>query len=277
VAWAPQLTECHGCGHTTSGTDVDLPTDSNALFESADYGRWRLVDDEVVRTAAQRIDVLTPYAAGGQALELGCSTGEATADLANRGWQAFGLEPSEFAFDVACERYPQAAFAHGLFPTLPADWPADFDLIVAFHVIEHIQDLESLARDLRARLRPGGLLYVRVPNWASWSRLITRQHWPNLFPEHLHHFTPASLERFVESAGAAPIAGGTSGHAHEWVGGLRRSARRLRPREQRSSPPPLIAGAMRINAMLDRVGRPWFWLEEHRHAGSELWIIGRRR
>lgn len=73
-----------------------------------------------------------------------------------------------------------------------------FDLLLSFHVIEHIEDIAGELAHWRRLLADGGSLLVEVPNQAG-HRLLRLD--PN--PEHLHQFTPASLTALLQHAGFA--------------------------------------------------------------------------
>ena len=60
--------------------------------------------------------------------------------------------------------------------------------VVAFHVIEHLDDAVAGIRELHRILAPGGRAEVRVPHMAGWGA------WNN--PTHRHFFTRRSLEHF---------------------------------------------------------------------------------
>lgn len=63
-----------------------------------------------------------------------------------------------------------------------------FDLLLSFHVLEHIEDIATEMRHWRRLLDDNGTLILEVPNRAG-HRLLGLD--PN--PEHLHHFTAASV------------------------------------------------------------------------------------
>lgn len=109
-------------------------------------------------------------------LEVGCGTGQATAPLAERGFQMLCLEPGESMFQIArrnAERFDRVEVVHQTFE----DWPieeAGFDLVVsaqAFHWVDPAIRFQKAARTLRA----GGTLALignvglatATPVWAD--------------------------------------------------------------------------------------------------------------
>jgi SAM-dependent methyltransferase len=94
---------------------------------------------------------------GGDILEIGCGTGQATLPLAERGYRICCVELGAELAAIARRNlaaYPRVAVRHGAFEALPlAD--ASFDLVIsatAFHWIDPATGYPKLARVLR----PGG-------------------------------------------------------------------------------------------------------------------------
>ena len=71
----------------------------------------------------------------------------------------------------------------------------DFDLLLSFHVLEHIEDIAAEVRAWRALLNDRGTLILEVPNQAGHALL---EQDPNI--EHLHQFTMASLCALLQAA-----------------------------------------------------------------------------
>ncbi len=86
---------------------------------------------------------------------------------------------------------------------LTAPFPAGrFDVVTAFHVLEHVPDPVAVARRMLDWLAPGGLLIVEVPNAGGLGAALFGGAWSGLeLPRHLSHFTPVTLERVIEKAG----------------------------------------------------------------------------
>ncbi len=268
------LVECAACTHIHR-PGLDVPT--NEVFESDEYVTWRAASVEHRQIADARVEVVTRrLPSPGRSLEIGCSAGEAVASLADRGWEAYGIDLSEGAICAGRDAHPQARLGIGMSPS-DAGFPEDYDLVLAFHVVEHVPDLVELAAGFRTWLRPGGWLAVRVPNWASWSRRVSGERWPCLMPEHVHQFTPQSMCRWLGDAGFDPVEVTTEGRAREWLGAARRVVRPAAPGAAETSE--LVASPKRLRTVhrVERWGRPWFALEEAGTAGSELVVMAQAR
>jgi SAM-dependent methyltransferase len=64
------------------------------------------------------------------------------------------------------DRFLEANLDRGLPPILREEAP--FDLVVAADVLEHVRDPESVLKQVRSVLVPGGTLIASVPNFGHW-------------------------------------------------------------------------------------------------------------
>ena len=82
---------------------------------------------------------------------------------------------------------------------------ASFDVVVMWHVLEHVSDPRPTVAEVSRILRPGGVFLVGVPNFGSPEARLTKAGWFHLdVPRHLSHHTPASLEAVLNAAGLQP-------------------------------------------------------------------------
>jgi SAM-dependent methyltransferase len=100
--------------------------------------------------------------AGKRVLHLQCSTGEATAALAEQGAIATGVDPREDALDAARERWPTILWVQGEAEALPAELlRGRFDLVYSGEgVIAGLADLDAWTHGIASALRPRGELLV---------------------------------------------------------------------------------------------------------------------
>lgn len=82
-------------------------------------------------------------------------------------------------------------------------FPGDtFSLIVLSSFLEHEVNPLPLLRRCRERLRPGGSIVVKVPNFASLNRKLRGAQWCGFrWPDHVNHFTPDTLRAMARQAG----------------------------------------------------------------------------
>jgi SAM-dependent methyltransferase len=80
--------------------------------------------------------------------------------------------------------------------------PEAFDLIVALHVIEHVDHPEKFARRASELLAPGGVLAVATPNWNSRDARRFRGRWGgNHFPRHWTLYDEQTIGALAKSVG----------------------------------------------------------------------------
>jgi 2-polyprenyl-3-methyl-5-hydroxy-6-metoxy-1,4-benzoquinol methylase len=106
------------------------------------------------------LSFIRKYAAGGQLLDVGCGMGEFLTIAEKRGFRTVGLEPSRTAYEIA--RRSQAV-VRGELRTVTFK-AGSFDVVTLWSVLEHVPDLADLLERVRASLKTGGILALRVPD-----------------------------------------------------------------------------------------------------------------
>lgn len=131
----------------------------------------------------------------GEILDIGCGTGSFLHVMQQAGWSITGLEPDETAIAKAKELYglniqsPETLFKLA---------PATFDAITMWHVLEHVHELEEYLIQLKLLLKPGGRLFIAVPNYTSYDESVYRQYWAAYdVPRHLYHFSPDAMMKLL--------------------------------------------------------------------------------
>lgn len=137
-------------------------------------------------------------ARGKRVLDLGCGTGYGSAEISKSAASVTGLDISADAIDYGKRAYTQTnmRFLRASAASIPARNGA-FDLVVAFEVIEHIEEWRPLLEEVRRVLSPRGQLVVSTPNKSYYaeSRKLCG---PNPFHEHEFEFAEfkMALEEF---------------------------------------------------------------------------------
>jgi len=162
-------------------------------FQPTTVGLARKIKDIAFRRDARRLlrDIAAPPR---RLLDFGCGSGLFTRCLGDvlPGCEVVG---SDFDTD------PPAELADRRYvPNAKLDQePADFDVVIAMHVIEHDDDPVGLVRRIAGMARSGGTIVFEVPNvdcvWAD----VFGEAWDAWYvPFHRIHFNRASLKSVVE-------------------------------------------------------------------------------
>jgi SAM-dependent methyltransferase len=130
----------------------------------------------------------------GRALDIGAAGGGNTRVMREKGWQATAIDYSAEAVEVARGRGLDAMRADA------RDIPVasgSIDLVVAFDVLEHIDEDHLVAQEIARVLRPGGTALIAVPcDMALWSA-------HDEAVGHVRRYTRTSLADVVGKTGLA--------------------------------------------------------------------------
>lgn len=158
----------------------------------------------VARLRVRRLSVkFPPFCGQGRLLDIGCWTGAFLERMREVGWTVTGIELLPEAVALAQEVTGNIFVGELMDAPFPDH---SFDVVTAFHVVEHLPDPASALRRIVRWLAPGGIGLVEVPNFDSLGRRLFQSAWHGLdLPFHLSHFTPRTLARAVEQAGGQVI------------------------------------------------------------------------
>jgi len=127
-------------------------------------------------------------------LDAGSSSGEFVYLLSSKGFNAQGVEAN-----LPYADYSQAELALTVTRSPFSEFKTQekFDAITMFHVLEHLENPIRDLSHLRNFLKPGGKLFIEVPN-ILYPNMAFSHKW---HPGHLFSFTDNTLARLLEKAG----------------------------------------------------------------------------
>jgi SAM-dependent methyltransferase len=146
------------------------------------------------------LDLLEPYRGEGRLLDVGCSIG-LFLDLAReRGWRGTGIEFAPRALAHARDHYGLDVLDVPLDEAGFED--ASFDAVGLLSVLEHTNEPRQMLGDVARVLRPGGAVYVVVPNVESLACRVLHER-ARTFDgrNHLVYFSPATLSDLLDRCG----------------------------------------------------------------------------
>lgn len=132
----------------------------------------------------------------GRILDFGCGSGVFTSALRKLGFDVTPFDVGDVPKGVAKKHF-------GIeINTDLAKIGQDFDGIALLDVLEHVADPVGLLKMLREKLKPGGVLHLATPNFASIARWMEGSKWKSIDRRgHLIYFDPRSVRLALEQSG----------------------------------------------------------------------------
>jgi SAM-dependent methyltransferase len=131
-------------------------------------------------------------------LDVGCATGALPAFLSERGWHVTGVEISPGAEYARNERKLDVR-------NLPLEenkFPKDsFDVVLASHLIEHLNDPHSFLAEIRRVMKKNGRLYITTPNISGFQGRLYGHLWRSAIFDHLYLFSARTLKMLLNITG----------------------------------------------------------------------------
>jgi SAM-dependent methyltransferase len=199
------LRTCASCGTSETFPKLD-PTSLEAQYSEAYYGPDNVkfvpaveaLVAWITRKRAARVHSL--MGGVGRILEIGCGRGLLLHQLAQLGHECHGIERSALAARRAAQTEGLRVYTQPLEECHFAE--QYFDAVILWHVLEHLDHPQATLALISRVLKPGGLLYLEVPNLTSLQSCTTGKNWFHLDLEHhLYHFTFDGLHRLLVSSG----------------------------------------------------------------------------
>ena len=143
---------------------------------------------------ADRLAAAFPRSAS--VLEVGCGDGLLLDLLERRGFgDRLGIDPGRAASDGGRADVVGGYFPDGLDQVAP---DRRYDIVIARHVLEHIETPVAFMAGLAERLAPGGELWIEVPDLDA---ALERELWSNLYQLHCNYFCARTLDTLAAGAG----------------------------------------------------------------------------
>jgi SAM-dependent methyltransferase len=184
------------------------PDQLASLYRAADDKLYEAEIPNRLRTAKRHTAIAHRYfAEPGKLIDVGCASGAFLKVMADEGWQAWGVEPSDSQYARATKLLNGKAHIQKCM-LQEADLPNDVDLVTMWDVLEHIPDPVPFLALSGSLLKSGGHLMLNVPRVDHPVAKLLGGRWPVLLAEHLCYFTERSLRKAGELSGLELIATG---------------------------------------------------------------------
>ncbi len=193
----PQIVQCNNCGHVYAnprwlGSEL---LEAYGAVEDETYVVERSGREKTFARHLNAIEKFKGPASGRQLLDVGAYVGIFVEVACMQGWQAIGVEPSDWA--------SRNALARGI-PVIQGTLEAtelggrQFDVVTMWDVIEHVDDPSTELAKCYDLLKPGGMIVLHTMDVDSLTARLMGQRWPWLMDMHVHYFSRKSMRLFLE-------------------------------------------------------------------------------
>jgi 2-polyprenyl-3-methyl-5-hydroxy-6-metoxy-1,4-benzoquinol methylase len=131
-------------------------------------------------------------------LDIGCATGALLASLRDSGWRVTGVEISpsaEYGRNIRKLDIRNLALEENKFPN------DSFDVVLASHLIEHLNDPFSFLNEVRRILKESGHVFITTPNISGFQARLFGGRWRSAIFDHLYLFSVNTLKKMLKNAG----------------------------------------------------------------------------
>lgn len=203
------------CSNCSLRFTQDVPDEGSIgrYYESTDYISHSNTSKGLVNQLYQKVRnytlnqkaalIISETVKQGKVLDLGAGIGAFLNTMKDKGWEISGIEPDEGARQQA-----KNLFNIQLEETDSLDRfsESSFDAITLWHVMEHVHQLHDYVERLKGLLKPGGKIFIAVPNYQSLDSSVYKLYWAAYdVPRHLYHFTPKTIQVLMEKHGLKVI------------------------------------------------------------------------
>lgn len=185
---------------------ADLPYESylQVKDEEEEIVRWKFLP---------RINVILPLLKAlpkGRHLDVGCSTGYLMLITKRLGYEPYGMEASEEAVKIACEKFGLNVVWAETFKDLPEKFREPYRLITALEVLEHVSDPYGFLKDIFDLLEEGGFLILSCPPYYKFENLALSYRkfkwWYGDYPpNHITRWKPWTLHYALKKVGFSQV------------------------------------------------------------------------
>ena len=131
-------------------------------------------------------------------LDYGCGTGKFAHTVSKTSsWTVDALEP-----DQSTRQTAESLLSKSIFSNISEVPENKYSIITAWHVFEHVYNLQETLQQLSSSLIKNGRMLIALPNRASFDAQYYKEHWAAYdVPRHLYHFHPETFSLLCQNNG----------------------------------------------------------------------------
>lgn len=191
-----RVVRCKNCSHAFC---FPIPRNVYKNYEDVVDREYLNYMDSLRISAGLVLPIIVKNMPKGKLLDVGCATGEFLTVAKDFGYSVEGLELSKWSSQIARKKGLQV-YTESL-KTLANKYPAGYDIITLFGVIEHFEfPLEEIGF-VNTLLKPGGVLVIWTGDVNSIMSKFLGRRWWYWQGQHIQYFSHKSLNYLTKNCG----------------------------------------------------------------------------
>ena len=160
----------------------------------------------IAATETYRMQPILKYKSGGKLLEIGPWMGIFSCNAKDAGFEVTAIEIDQQCVDFLNDVVGVKALQSSNPAETLSRMDETFDVIALWHCLEHLPTPWLVIEKAAARLKPGGVLLIAIPNIESAEFSILKGSWQHLdAPRHIYFYPTQSLVNICSANGLTPL------------------------------------------------------------------------
>lgn len=148
----------------------------------------------IAATESYRMQPILKYKTGGKLLEIGPWMGIFSCNAKDAGFEVTAIDIDQECVDFLTEVVGVKALQSSNPANTLSQMAETFDVIALWHCLEHLPTPWLVIERAAARLKPGGVLLIAIPNIESSEFTLLKESWQHLdTPRHIYFYPAESL------------------------------------------------------------------------------------
>lgn len=168
------------------------------------YADYELDKPLILKNMHKFLSFIAKKKPTGKLLDVGCAFGFVVELAVQRGYDAYGFDPSTFAAKKAGVLVGKNRIQEGTIQQV--NYPkSSFDVITMFDVFEHLQDPLNDMKKLHSLLKPDGIIIIATGDTRSLAARVMKRRWTFFIPpQHIFFFHRKNVAVLLKKAGFVP-------------------------------------------------------------------------
>lgn len=208
-----QISKCPNCGLYSLDFDGDYQKFITTYYSKgfftggklyrayADYSGDKKI---ILRNMRKYLTVIKKFKKNGRLLDLGCAMGFLIEEAKKWGYDAYGVDISEYAVKIARKLVGESLVKLGKVEDLEKLFVRnnDFDIITMFDLIEHLQNPKEVLLKIGRVMKPDAVLVIQTGDAGSfWARIMGKNWHFFAPPQHFYFYSQKNMRELLRQSG----------------------------------------------------------------------------